>query len=109
MTHFAKEMFFTADPVVAERAERIGIVNHLVPSEKLMDFTIELANRIASRSPLAIAVTKEQFRILSSANPIAPETFERIQGLRRQVYDSHDYEEGIRAFLEKRSPKFTGQ
>ena len=109
MTHFAKEMFFTADPIMAERAERIGIMNHLVPSEKLMDFTMELANRIASRSPLAISVTKEQFRILSGAYPITPETFERIQGLRRRVYDSHDYEEGIHAFLEKRSPKFTGE
>jgi methylmalonyl-CoA decarboxylase len=105
----AKEMFFTADPVTAERAERIGIMNHLVPSEKLMDYTMELAKRIASHSPLAISVIKEQFRILSGAYPIAPETFERIQGLRRRVYDSHDYEEGIRAFLEKRSPKFTGE
>jgi methylmalonyl-CoA decarboxylase len=70
---------------------------------------MELAKRIASHSPLAISVIKEQFRILSGAYPIAPETFERIQGLRRRVYDSHDYEEGIRAFLEKRSPKFTGE
>jgi methylmalonyl-CoA decarboxylase len=109
MTHFAKEMFFTADPILAERAERMGIMNHLVPSDKLMEFTMELATRMSSRSPLAISVTKEQFRILSGAYPIAPETFERIQGLRRRVYDSHDYEEGIRAFLEKRSPKFTGE
>jgi methylmalonyl-CoA decarboxylase len=105
----AKEMFFTAEPVVAERAERIGIINHLIPSERLVDFTMELARRIVSHSPLAISVIKEQFKILSGAHPISPEAFERIQGLRRRVYDSHDYEEGIRAFLEKRPPKFTGE
>jgi methylmalonyl-CoA decarboxylase len=105
----AKEMFFTADPIMAERAEQVGILNHLVPSEKLLDFTMELAKRIATRSPLAISVIKEQFRILSGAHAIGPEAFERIQGLRRRVYDSHDYEEGIRAFLEKREPSFTGE
>jgi methylmalonyl-CoA decarboxylase len=105
----AKEMFLTADPILADRAERVGILNHLVPSEKLLDFTMELAKRIASHSPLAISVIKEQFRILSGAHAIGPEAFERIQGLRRRVYDSHDYEEGIRAFLEKRPPNFTGE
>jgi methylmalonyl-CoA decarboxylase len=105
----AKEMFFTADPISAERAKSIGILNHLVASDKILEFTMELARRIASRSTLAIAIIKQQFRILSEASPIAPAAFERIQGLRRRVYDSHDYEEGVRAFLEKRPPVFTGE
>lgn len=104
-----KEMFFTADPVPAERAAAIGLLNHLVPSSQLFDFTLAMANKVATRSPLAVAVIKEQCRILSNAYGIAPETFERIQGLRRRVYDSHDYEEGIRAFHEKRAPVFTGK
>ena len=45
---------------------------------------------------------KEQLRILAGAHPMTPQGFERVQGLRRVVYDSEDYREGIRALKEKR-------
>jgi methylmalonyl-CoA decarboxylase len=52
---------------------------------------------------------KEEIRILAGAHTTTPRMFERLQGLRRAVYDSHDYQEGISAFLEKREPQFTGE
>jgi len=51
---------------------------------------------------------KEELRLLASAHAITPELFERMQGLRRMVYDSQDSHEGLNAFLEKRRPRFWG-
>jgi methylmalonyl-CoA decarboxylase len=108
--HLAKEMFFTALPLNAEKAKHYGILNHLVEDpDQLEAFTLATAEQIKKNSPLSIAVIKEQIRILSNSYTLTPETFERIQGLRRMVYDSSDYLEGIIAFHEKRQPKFTGK
>jgi methylmalonyl-CoA decarboxylase len=105
----AREMFFTAQPLSAERAAVIGILNHLAPADQLEEFTYDMARKISLNSPLSISVMKEQIRLLASASPLSPLTFERIQGLRRTVYDSSDYAEGIKAFLEKRPAVFRGE
>jgi methylmalonyl-CoA decarboxylase len=107
--HLAKEMFFTAQPIGAQRAWEVGILNHLVEATDLESFTWSLAKKITENSPLAISVMKEQLRILGNSYNMSPETHERIQGLRRKVYDSHDYREGKRAFLEKRKPNYLGK
>ena len=103
-----KEMFFTAAPLDAEKAREWLVVNHLVGSAELEGFTLGLAATMAAKSPMAIAVIKEQFRVLTDYQPIAAQVYERVQGLRREAYDSSDYLEGLRAFAEKRPPVFRG-
>jgi methylmalonyl-CoA decarboxylase len=103
-----KEMFFTAAPIDAHKAKEWLLINHLVPWDRLESFTLELAATMATKSPLAIAVIKEQLRVLSDYQPIAAQVYERVQGLRREAYDSRDYLEGLNAFAQKRQPIFRG-
>jgi len=70
---------------------------------------MDLADQISRNSPLVISLLKEELRLLSISHNLGPETFERVQAMRRQVYDSADYQEGITAFLEKRAPQFHGK
>jgi methylmalonyl-CoA decarboxylase len=101
-----KEMFFTAEPIAAARAARVGIVNQVVPVTELEVRAYSMAATIAQRSPAAIAAYKQAIRVLSEAVAINPDTYEYLHGLRRDVYFGPDYQEGIKAFLEKRPPQF---
>ncbi len=84
------------------------MINSVVPGPDIERFTRQLAAELAENSPMCVGLLKEELRVLLESHPMSPETFERLQGLRRKVYDGHDYQEGIRSFLEKRKPVFTG-
>jgi methylmalonyl-CoA decarboxylase len=107
--HIVKEMFFTAEPIPADKALALGIINHIVDAGDLENFTIRLANKIIANSPLSIQVIKEQLNILGNALPMTPQTFEHIDMLRRIAGTSKDYLEGIQAFYERRKPEFLGE
>ncbi len=101
-----KEMFFSAEPIDAQRAEQVGLVNRIVPAAQLESTVYGMARTISTRSAEAIAATKESIRVLTESASITPATFEFLQSLRRAVYFGSDYREGIEAFREKRAPKF---
>src|SRR5215471_4470398 len=104
-----KEMFFRAAPISAQRAYEVGIANYVLPVEQLEAKTLQLAEDMLANSALVITLLKEEIHVLAQAQPLTAEVFERIQGVRRKIYDSDDYQEGIRAFFEKRKPVFEGK
>lgn len=107
----AREMFFTATPITAQDANNVGFVNHVAPSDKLDGMLNELIlNPLRRNSILSISAIKRQFRILSKEDMvISAESFERINSYREKVYRGPDYPEGIKSFLEKRTPEYSGK
>lgn len=107
--NIAKELFFTASPISAERAYELGILNHLVELEDLEEFTYNLAAQIAQNSPLAMQVIKKQINLLSGITLLNDNKISEIFYLRQKAYNSDDYLEGIEAFKQKRKAKFKGK
>ncbi|MBR4705526.1 MAG: hypothetical protein IKP02_08035 [Paludibacteraceae bacterium] len=107
----AREMFFTANPITAEDALNVGLVNHIAPEAALPALLEEkFCAPLRRNSVLSVSAIKRQFRILSkAASTMSSESFERINAYRTKVYRGEDYKEGINAFFEKRSPEYKGK
>lgn len=103
----AAEMSFTTDPVDAATAERIGLVNRVVPADQLMIEAGALAARLAKSAPIAMALAKRALnRSLETNLEQALEFEAELQAIAGR---SKDYAEGVAAFVEKRPANFTGE
>jgi enoyl-CoA hydratase/carnithine racemase len=103
----AMEMLLTGTPITAAEADRAGLVNRVVPAERLADETMKLARQIASASPHTLALGKRAFyRQLPLDRPAA---YDVAQGVMVENAAALDAQEGIRAFLEKRPPRWHGE
>lgn len=103
----AKQIIFTGDMIDAATAERIGLVNAVYPSAELMDKARELAGRIASRGQVAVRLAKCAVNRAMDADMTTGSLYEaEVFG---QSFATTDQKEGMRAFLEKRKPVFTGK
>lgn len=103
----AMELILTGEIIDAKTAFQMGLVNHVVPAEQLETRTMEIANRMADKSPIALRLAKEAIKLASRSN--------LDEGLRREVdlfalcFSSEDKDEGVKAFLEKRKAEFKGR
>ena len=103
----ALEMILTGDPVTAEEAKAMGLVNRVVPHDQVMAESKKLAETIAERPKLAIQYSKAA--ILRYADGSLSEGLDHESYLHALSCGTEDKKEGVAAFLEKRDPKFSGR
>jgi enoyl-CoA hydratase/carnithine racemase len=103
----AAEIAFTGRTLLADECLALGLVNKVVPGELLQKETRALAEEISANAPLAVQATKRMMRMALD------ETFEaNVHHVFLQLlplFRSHDFQEGVRAFIERREPKFEGR
>jgi 2-(1,2-epoxy-1,2-dihydrophenyl)acetyl-CoA isomerase len=105
--HKAKELAFLAEIISAEEAERLGLVNRIVPAGDLSKVVTEIAQKIAAQAPIQISITKKLLNQSLSVSMADAVEFEDIA--QTLAFSSKDTAEAMKAFIEKRDPKFTGE
>lgn len=102
----ACEMFFLGDSIDAAEALRLNLVNRVVAPEDLESTTLELAERLRAAPPIVIAAAKQAVYMSAESDLDEMLRYETESQLR--CFESDDGHEGVRAFFEKRDPRFTG-
>jgi len=102
----AKELVYTGELLDADRAEELGVVNHAVAADEFDARVSMLVDRVASGPTVALRTSK---RLLRSEFATLGEAIEHEAGAQAAVFDTHDHEEGVAAFTEKRQPEFEGR
>lgn len=103
----ARELMFTGDRITAAQALDLGLINKVVPRDRLMEEVLALAGRIADKSPLVLKLLKRT--LAHGADMPLPSALAHEQAMISVTLDTADAHEGCSAFLEKRPAKFSGR
>jgi enoyl-CoA hydratase/carnithine racemase len=103
----ALELLLTGDPIDAARACEVGLVNRVVPGDRLHEAVQALAESIAANAPLSVRAAKEM--VYRAAVGRSEDEFVIADAIWEPVYRSEDAQEGPRAFGERRPPEWKGR
>jgi len=103
------ELLYTANPVTADRARTIGLVNHVVEPDAVGEKAQSLAADITDNAPLSLSGTKQMLRAFEAKRELSDTETDLIRRLRTEAYESHDHAEAKAAFAADRNPEFEGR